>query len=133
MIFFPIFRAVLFLFFSFKCPFPLSSVQEPSLVTLCQLLAKLGEKPDCKSCPTGPESRDSGGPWLNWHMHHRVWGMTPRCQTQDPSNITNLTERRKLVIRDSASIWNLKNDPSPPILFQTSLSVEHAMLMVDYF
>lgn len=102
--------AVLVFLFSFKCPFSFSSVYVPSLVTLCHLLAKLGAKPGCKSCPTGLECRGSRGPWLNWHMHHRVWGMTPWCQTQDPSNITNLTKRRKLVMGDATSIWNPEKD-----------------------
>lgn len=34
------------------------------------------------------------GPWLNWHMHHRVWVMAPLCQTLYLSNITNSSERR---------------------------------------
>lgn len=118
---------------SLSSPLSALSIFCPSPVTLCHPLAKLGPKPGCKSCPTGLECRGSGGPWLNWHMHHRVWGMTPRCQTLDPSNITNFTERRKLVMGDT--FGTLKGDflPPSPILFQTWLSVEHVILLVDYF
>lgn len=132
---------IIFVFLFTSCPcsslsavhFSLPSVSIPSPVTLCHLLAKLGAKPGCKSCPTGLECRGSRGPWLNWQMHHRVWGMTPWCQTQDPSNITNLTERRKLVMGDAASIWNPEKGFFFSVLFQTSLSLEHVILMVDYF
>lgn len=99
---------------SLSSPLSALSIFCPSPVTLCHPLAKLGAKPGCKSCPTGLECRGSGGPWLNWHMHHRVWGMTPRCQTLDPSNITNFTERRKLVMGDT--FGTLKGDFFAPTL-----------------
>lgn len=99
---------------SLSSPLSALSIFCPSPVTLCHPLAKLGAKPGCKSCPTGLECRGSGGPWLNWHMHHRVCGMTPRCQTLDPSNITNFTERRKLVMGDT--FGTLKGDFFAPTL-----------------
>lgn len=45
------------------------------------------------------------GPWLNWHMHHRVWLTAPLCQTLYPSNITNSSERRRLVRGDTEKAW----------------------------
>lgn len=105
---------------SLSSPLSALSIFCPSPVTLCHPLAKLGAKPGCKSLPTGLECRGSGGPWLNWHMHHRVWGMTPLCQTLDPSNITNFTERRKLVMGDT--FGTLKGDFLPPTNFVPDLA-----------
>ena len=45
------------------------------------------------------------GPWLNWHMHHRVWLTAPLCQTLYPSNITNSSERRRLVGGGTQKAW----------------------------
>lgn len=103
-LFFPVctFFALLFL-----PPYPSPVIPGSPLSSIGQAgsEARLAEPGILQGLPGWAWMERQKGPWLNWHMHHRVCVTAPLCQTLYPSNLTNSSERRKLVKGDREKAW----------------------------